>query len=113
MLPNGHILFYVNYDYSLPYSSINELDPVSEKIIWHYEESFPDSLMDDRMGSCQRLSNGNTLISNHNGYIYEVTPQKEIVWKYNIYTAGIDERINFYSALIYPKEKLGWLINDK
>jgi len=35
------------------------------------------------MGSCQRLPNGNTLITESNpGRAFEVTPDQKIVWEY-------------------------------
>ena len=39
--------------------------------------------MRDKRGAAQRLPNGNTLITeSERGRVFEVTPQKEIVWEF-------------------------------
>jgi hypothetical protein len=72
-------------------------------------EKFPEVQKHFAMGSCQRLLNGNTLISNNSALIYEVTPDKKIVWQWST-----DEKSKtVYRAYLYSKEKLNWLVNDK
>jgi outer membrane protein assembly factor BamB len=113
MLPNGHILIYVNTNgHKNDYSFIEEIDPVTKEIVWKYTEKFLKVNNCNEFGSCQRLPDGNTLISNCNGYIYEVTPDKKIVWKW--VANETSERSTFlYRAFLYPKENLNWLINEK
>jgi hypothetical protein len=62
-------------------SFILEINPVTKELVWVYDvgkEFFSNS-----RGSVQRLPNGNTLISEDNqGRVFEVTPEKEIVWEF-------------------------------
>jgi hypothetical protein len=110
LLENGNILMYVNSSCkrSIDSSSVIEIDPFTKQVVWEYVEHFPDPQPRCSHGSCQRLPNGNTLISNISGYIYEVTPDKKIVWQW--YTSGTK---HLYRAYLYPKEKLNWLLNDE
>lgn len=109
MLPNGNILLYINSSTNVDSSFIEEINPLTKEVLWKYVEPFPDLWKRNGIGSCQRLPNGNTLISNNNGYVYEVTPEKEIVWQWFI-SDGVKP---VYRAYFYQKEKLNWLINDE
>lgn len=74
------------------YSRVLEFDPVSLEVVWEYAN--PDPKFDDQ-GHCveatlfspfisgaQRLPNGNTLVcQGSNGRIFELTPEKDIVWE--------------------------------
>jgi hypothetical protein len=75
------------------YSRILEFDPVSLEVVWEYAN--PEAKYDDQgncieasffspfISSAQRLANGNTLVcQGSNGRIFELTPDKEIVWEY-------------------------------
>lgn len=66
--------------------SITEYDPVTNAKVWEYTANPKESLVASGLGSAQRLPNGNTLICiavpDKGGQIFEVTPQKEIVWFY-------------------------------
>lgn len=54
-----------------------------DKPVWSYSASKKNEFYSSFISGSQRLPNGNTLIcSGANGTIFEVTPQKEIVWKY-------------------------------
>lgn len=109
MLPNGHILMYVNSCYRYKDSSfVEEIDPITKTTVWYYTEQFPEVEKRSINGSCQRLPNGNTLISNTNGNIYEVTPDKIIVWH-----MSVNEKKILYRAYLYPKEKFKWLVNEE
>lgn len=75
------------------YSRIVEFDPVTLEVVWEYAN--PEARYDDQ-GNCieasffspfisgaQRLANGNTLVcQGSNGRIFELTPEKELVWEY-------------------------------
>lgn len=108
MLPNGNILVYVNANSPTDSSSIIEINPLTKKIVWCYSEKFPNPERRFIKGSCQRLPNGNTFISNNNGYIYEVTADKIIVRQWLI-----SGEKALYRAFLYPREKLKWLVNDE
>jgi hypothetical protein len=54
-----------------------------EKALWSYSAPKKSDFFSFFISGAQRLANGNTLIcSGANGTVFEVTPAKEIVWKY-------------------------------
>jgi hypothetical protein len=54
-----------------------------DRPIWSYTAPKKEEFFSSFISGAQRLVNGNTLIcSGANGTIFEVTPQKEVVWKY-------------------------------
>jgi len=110
MLENGDILMYVNSSCknNVDSSFVIEINPLTRKIVWQYTEKFSDPQPRCSHGSCQRLANGNTLISNISGYIYEVTPDKKIVWQW--FTG---DSKHLYRAYLYTKEQLNWLLNEE
>jgi len=80
MLDNGNILVFDNGTYR-GYSIIREIEPVSGDIVWEYENG-QDFFSPFRSGN-QRLPSGNTLICECDaGHLFEVTPDKEIVWDF-------------------------------
>ncbi|HEV3445299.1 MAG TPA: aryl-sulfate sulfotransferase [Gemmataceae bacterium] len=93
----GHILLFNNGgerpDGS--YSSVDELalpvdsqgrylvKPGKAEPVWSYSAPKKADFFSSFISGAQRLPNGNTLIcSGANGTVFEVTPEKEIVWKY-------------------------------
>ena len=80
MLESGNILVFDNGTYR-GHSIVREIEPVSGDIVWQYENG-PDFFSPFRSGN-QRLPNGNTLICECDaGHLFEVTPDKEIVWDF-------------------------------
>jgi hypothetical protein len=97
----GHILLF-NNGVQRPggsYSSVDELVlPVDsqgrypfksgtacgpDRPIWSYTAPTKGEFFSSFISGAQRLANGNTLIcSGANGTVFEVTPKKEVVWKY-------------------------------
>lgn len=62
-------------------SFVLEVNPITKEVVWIYENG--KKFFSNSAGSMQRLKNGNTLISEDlNGFVFEVTPKKNIVWKY-------------------------------
>lgn len=54
-----------------------------DRPVWSYSAPKKDEFYSSFISGAQRLANGNTLIcSGANGTFFEVTPEKEIVWKY-------------------------------
>jgi hypothetical protein len=54
-----------------------------DKPVWSYSAPKKNEFYSSFISGVQRLPNGNTLIcSGANGTVFEVTPSKEIVWKY-------------------------------
>jgi len=82
LLDNGQILIFDN-GLARGWSRIVQVDPVSRRIVWQYAADPPESFYSIALGSCQRLPNGNTLISNsESGEAFEVTAEGEVVWKF-------------------------------
>ena len=66
----------------MEYSSILEIDPKTDKIIWEYSEHLGNFYSPYCVGT-ERLPNGNTLICETiTGRFFEVTRDKKIVWEY-------------------------------
>ena len=72
VLPNGHVL----YAYGGKPTGVREVTRQGEEV-WNYVSASPQVL------GCQRLPNGNTLIScGTQKRVIEVTPDKRIVWEF-------------------------------
>ena len=86
-LANGNILIFDNgphrLDQSFPFSRVIEVNPLTNEIVWKYQESIPSNFFSPRISNAQRLPNGNTLINEGwFGRFFEVTPEGEVVWEY-------------------------------
>jgi len=95
VLDNGNILLFDNGIHRKPMSPGDpheissfatsrpvEVNPDTDEIVWQYIDAL-HTLYTNFCGSAQRLPNGNTLIcESRTGTIYEITYEKEIVWKY-------------------------------
>ena len=82
VLPDGNMLIFDNMG-TVGASSVTEFDPETCEIEWLYRGDVEHPFLSTGMGSCQRLSNGNTLITESmSGRAFEDTPEKEIVWEY-------------------------------
>lgn len=104
VLDNGNILFFDNHRYLEPELSrcieiaYNEND-MSSEIVWQH--TLPSNLFTGSRGDCNRLENGNTLITaGRTGTILEVTPNNEIVWHIEVMDSGTD--ITMFRSNIYP-----------
>ncbi|MEM7201788.1 MAG: arylsulfotransferase family protein [Planctomycetota bacterium] len=91
-LANGNILIFDNMGDGV-FSRVVEIDPHTLEIRWLYKSTPENPFSSYRLGSCQRLSNGNTLITESvAGRAFEVTPDKGTVWEYvNPHRAGEHE----------------------
>ncbi len=64
-------------------SRVLEIDPRDGSTLWSWEADPPEDFFSETRGACQRLPNGNTLITESaRGHVFEVTPRGEIVWEY-------------------------------
>jgi hypothetical protein len=86
-LPGGNILVFDNgahrLDYSFPFSRVIEINPLTNDIVWKYQETIPSNFFSPRISNAQRLPNGNTLINEGwFGRFFEVTREGEVVWEY-------------------------------
>lgn len=87
-LPNGHIMLFDNLGFTNgaedPRSRILEIDPATGGIPWSYNGENSDMFYSSYHGSEQPLANGNllTVETGEGNKIMEITPQKEVVWRY-------------------------------
>ncbi len=80
MTPKGTILIFDNGT-ARGYSAAVEIDPSTNEEVWRYEDRA--GFFSAYRSGVQRLPNGNTLICESDaGRIFEVTPDKEVVWDY-------------------------------
>jgi hypothetical protein len=65
------------------HSRVLEFDPFSQQIHWSFSGAADAPFFTRTCGSVQRLSNGNTLITESDaGRAFEVTRDKRIVWEF-------------------------------
>jgi len=82
MLENGNILIFDNGTLRGK-SRVIELNPLTEQIEWEYTGEPDHTFFSDCISGAQRLPNGNTLICDGvNSHLFEVTPEKEVVWEF-------------------------------
>jgi hypothetical protein len=83
LLDNGNILIFDNLGGPEKFSQVLEIEPKSGEIVWSYRGSAPGEFYTFCCGTSQRLSNGNTLITDTaGGTAFEVTRDKQIVWQF-------------------------------
>ena len=94
VLDNGNLLLFDNHRYLSPELSrcieveYNE-DAHSVSIVWEHE--LPLELFSGSRGECDRLDNGNTLITaGRTGNTLEVTSDNEVVWHLEVENSGFD-----------------------
>ena len=92
--------------YTRQYSRVVELNPVTLEVAWQYgAESGDEFFFSHNISSAQRLPNGNTLITDGaNGRVFEVTPEKEIVWDIMCPLKGPQGPARVYRAYRVPPE---------
>lgn len=105
ILPSGNLLLFNN---GRARSEVLELDPTTRRVVWSYRA---DGFFSSFGGSCQRLANGNTLITESaTGHVFEVTPAGEKVWEWaNPRTTEDGRRQSLYRATRYRPEELPFL----
>jgi len=82
LLPGGRLLLFDNRGYR-GHSRVLELDLASGEIVWEFHGEPPARFSSPEAGSCQRLANGNTLITeSERGRAFEVTPAGAVVWEF-------------------------------
>ena len=98
VLDNGNLLLFDNHRYLSPELSrcieveYNE-DAYSVSIVWEHE--LPLELFSGSRGECDRLDNGNTLITaGRTGNTLEVTSDNEVVWHLEVENSGFDATSN-------------------
>lgn len=82
VVPPGRLLVFDNLGAGFGRSRVMEVDPITQEVAWSYGGGSAD-LYSKTLGSCQRLANGNTLITeSENGRALEVTKAGEPVWEF-------------------------------
>jgi Arylsulfotransferase (ASST) len=83
-LDGGNILLFDNRGPGGESSRVIEIDPRTLEIRWQYGGTPGVDFFSKTLGSCQRLPNGNTLITeSENGRALEVTRDGRVVWELN------------------------------
>lgn len=82
-LPGAGNILVFNNGRDREQSEVLEINPIKKSTIWKYSNG--SEFYSAAAGRAQRLSNGNTLISEDvPGRIFEVSPTGEILWKYEV-----------------------------
>lgn len=106
ILDTGNVLL---FDNGVAASQVVEVDPRTNAVTWRYAPG-KDFFTASR-GACQRLSNGNTLITvSESGHVREITPAGRTVWEYanpSVAAGGVRETI--FQMTRVPSESLTFL----
>jgi hypothetical protein len=82
ILSNGNMLLFTN-NMGSDASVVEEFDPVGGKVHWSYRGNEEHPFYSKYLGTADRLSNGNTLITESDGgRAFEVTRDGETVWEF-------------------------------
>jgi hypothetical protein len=82
LLDNGNLLVFDNKGHE-GRSKVVEIDPTTQEVVWEFADGPGTPLYSATCGSSQRLTNGNTLITeSDNGRALEVTPDGAVVWEF-------------------------------
>ena len=97
-LPTGTLLLFDNKGAGRG-SRVVEFDPASEELTWIFPGEGDEPISSPEAGSCQRLANGNTLITESEmGRALEITPESRVVWEFvSPHRAG--ERLELVATL--------------
>ena len=81
-LPGGTVLEFDNGS-RRNFSRVIEIDRAKNEVVWQYIGQPRDAFFSMNVSGCQRLPNGNTLITEgRSGRLFEVTTGGEIVWEF-------------------------------
>ncbi len=113
LLENGNILLFDNRGLGEK-SRIIEFDPITVNIEWEYRGTKEKPFYTFDCGTCARLPNGNTIITESNtGRAFEVTSEGRIVWEFfNPHRAGDNDRYiaSLLDMVRLPKDfPIGWM----
>ena len=65
------------------FSRVVEVDPATDEIVWSYQHETILAFYSFMVSGAERLTSGNTFITEGaTGRLFEVTPEREIVWEY-------------------------------
>ena len=103
MLENGNIMLFANgMNTTAPHvhSFITEFNPDTNETVWEYRDDPVTYFYSHHISGAERLWSGNTLICEGSfGRIFEVTPDKKIVWEF----------INPHFDLMFSGDTVNWV----
>jgi outer membrane protein assembly factor BamB len=117
-LENGNMLIFDNHALKKSSSGkqtsrVIEFDPKNMAVIWEYRPTGDEEFFTSSRGSQQRLTNGNTLITESGkGRMIEVSPSGEVVWEYyNQTRIGPDDGLvpSIFWGIRYTPEQIEFL----
>jgi len=131
ILDNGRMMVFDNLGGKLDdnaaavgMSRVLEIDPLSQQVVWKYRGEELAPFESRALGSCQRLANGNTLVTESTaGRAFEARPDGKIAWEYynparggddgeliaylmEVVRLDIDPFVGAFPQLGQPKKKL-------
>jgi hypothetical protein len=81
MLPDGFLLIFDN-GVDARRTRLLVINPVTKEIVWRWSAQPPESFFCPLAGGCERLANGNLLVTNSaGGGAFELTMNGEIMWR--------------------------------
>lgn len=112
VLSDGRLLLFDNLG-AEGATRVLEVDPGDGGIVWDYRGPSHRPLHSPEAGSCARLANGNTLISDsEQGRALEITPDGSIVWEFESpHRAGTRGELvaTLFEVVRVPLEEVAWL----
>lgn len=111
-LPDGRILIFDN-GVSRQRSRLVIVDPRTDQTVWIWSAQPPESFHCPLAGGCERLPDGNLLVTNSTaGAAFELAPDGEVVWQLELPAAlyGPERRrVSIYRMSAVPPEVLARL----
>jgi len=107
----GHFLVFDN-GWKRKYSTVLELDPLTNEIVWKYEAP---GFYGGFLAGQDRMPNGNTVIceGGTRGRLFEVTSEGEVVWEYlTPYFDGGGWQHAIYRCVRYPADYIESIMSD-
>lgn len=81
LTPEGRLLVFDN-GFHRGWSRLVEIDPATREVVWSWAADPPESFFSEVRGACQRLPNGNTLVTeSERGRAFELDPDGNVVWR--------------------------------
>jgi hypothetical protein len=99
-------------------SRIVEIDPITQELLWSFPHADDVDLYSDCCGKVQRLSNGNTLITETGrGRAIEVTREGRVVWEFvnphRVDEGGEPRIASLFELLRLEGRRLPWLRDSR
>ena len=110
LTPEGRVLVFDN-GRGRGYSRLVEIDPVTDTVTWIWKAAPPESFFSPIRGSCQRLADGHTLVTeSERGRVFELNAAGERVWEFwsPLIVDGQRRRI-YRMQRVLPSHVASWL----